>query len=441
MSLRARILLLATGTAALVVVLAGVPIALLLRSAAYDDLEQDARAAAQSTADYLSTGRYDDTVLSQYLDRLNARGHCSVTVVMGDGDVLGAALPDGVAPRERDHSGLGHNHDRDDLGRVSSATVTDVDEGRVVELDAQSTQGVAQVFALAPDRAVRDEVVERCLIVAGCAVALLLLAAGAAEITARRLARPLERTAETAVRLSGGDLLARAPVEGPAEVSRVAVELNALADRIDELLARERETTADLSHRLRTPLTAVRLGVESLPAGTAKDELEAHVAALERTLTQIIHAARRPQREGVHPRCDAVEVMRERVAFWSPLAEDQGRKVTVTLPDGEVPVRAAAEDLGAALDALIENVLAHTPEGTAFEVAVRVEGSSVVEVLDEGPGIPPAALDRGRSHHDSTGLGLDIARSFAEGAGGSLSLVDGGVRLTLPAVDPADGKT
>jgi len=454
MSLRARILLLATGTAALVIVLAGVPIALLLREAAYDGAEQDAREAAQSTADYVSTGRYDDTVLTQYLDRLNGRGATRVTVAMGDGDVLGAALPEGVLAQGRGHHrgypSSGGDRDHDDLGQVSTAQVIDVDDGRLVRVDCQSTQGIAEVFALASDDSVRSTVLHRDLMVAGAAVVLLLVAAGAAEVTSRRLVRPLARTAETAVRLSHGDLLARAPVDGPAEVARVAVELNALAGRIDELLAQERETTADLSHRLRTPLTAVRLGVEALPAGERRDELEAQVAALERTLTQVIHTARRPQREGVHPRCDAVAVARERVAFWGPLAEDQGRSVTLTVPDGEVPVRAAAEDLGTALDALIENVVAHTPDGTAFEVVVgEVDGNPVVEVLDEGPGIPADALSRGRSDRGSTGLGLDIARSFAESTGGVLALVTRehgprpGVRLTLrgPAPQASHGKS
>jgi len=458
MSLRGRILLLATGTAALVIVLAAIPIALLLRTAAYDSAEGDARDAAQSTADYLSTGRYDDTVLTEYLERLNARGTGRVTVLMPDGDVLGAALPEGYDdaddaddPDSTASTGgsgrAGHrwrdDHDYDNLGQVSSARTVDLDSGRLVELAAQSTQGVSTVLALAPDSEVRSTVAARLAIVGGAALVLLLLAAGAAEVTSRRLVRPLQRTADTAVRLGQGDLLARAPVEGPAEVARVAVELNALADRIDELLAQERETTADLSHRLRTPLTAVRLSVEALPAGEEKDELEAQVATLERTLTQVINAARRPQREGVHPRCDAVEVARARVAFWTPLAEDQGRTVSVSLPAAPVPVRASEEDLAAALDALIENVVAHTTDGTALRVVVRADDPHpVVEVLDAGPGVPASALERGRSDRGSTGLGLDIARTFAESTGGDLSLVADdnfrGVRLTLRSPQAAD---
>jgi signal transduction histidine kinase len=448
MTLRIRILLLGVGTAALVLVLAGVPLALVLRAAAYNDAEGDARGAAQSTADYLSAGGYTDAVVKQYVARLNARGSVRVSVAMPDGTTLGAGLPAGLQHLPDGHHGGDHDHDDDNggapptqLGTVSSATVIDVAEGRVVQIMAHTEGGDAQIYALAPDSAVHDEVIKRALMVGAAALVLLAVAAVAAETTSRRLTRPLRRTAKAATALSGGDLMARAPVEGPPEVAAVAVELNALAERIDELLLHERERMADLSHRLRTPLTAVRLTVEALPPSEEARELEAQVAALERALTQSIQAARRPQREGVHPRCDAVVVVTERVEFWSPLIEEQGRRLTLRQPDREVPVRAAAEDLGAAIDALLENVIAHTAEGVAVELAVHyLDDVPVVDVLDGGPGIPPDALSRGRSDRGSTGLGLDIARAFAEGTGGGLSLVQvgalRGVRLTLRAPSP-----
>ena len=78
----------------------------------------------------------------------------------------------------------------------------------------------------------------------------------------------------------------------------VGVALNRLADRIDELIAEERETVADLSHRLRTPLTTLRLDAEALRDPDEAERVGAHVSTLERMLTAIIHAARRPQREG-----------------------------------------------------------------------------------------------------------------------------------------------
>jgi signal transduction histidine kinase len=444
LSLRARILLLAVGTSALVIVLAGVPIALLLRAAANADAARTARSIALGTADYLSAGTYDDTVLTEYLDRLNARGDQAITVVMGDGDVLGAPLPAGISPPPARHDDSDHDKGGARLGPVSGVSVVTVQAGRVAEVQATSDQGVASVYVLSPDSAVRSSVRWRSLGVVGAGLVLLAIATLAAEATTRRLIRPLRRTASAATALRSGDLTARAPVEGPRELADVAVELNALADRIGELLTHERERTADLSHRLRTPLTAVRLGVEALPPSAARSQLEEQIAVLERALTSGIQAARRPQREGVHPRCDAVAVVLDRIDFWSPLAQDQGRSVETLLPAQPVEVRASAEDLAAVLDALIENVIAHTEEGVGLEVAVaEIEGHPVVEVWDEGEGIPPEALSRGRSDRGSTGLGLDIARSFAIGVGGALTLVAEpaagshparhGVRLTLRA--------
>ena len=105
------------------------------------------------------------------------------------------------------------------------------------------------------------------------------------------------------------------------------------------------------------------------------------------------------------------------MAFWSALAEDSGRTVDCVLPPGPVPVRAAREDLAAALDALLENVFTHTPDGTALRVTV-------------GPGRgwrrwsrTPGPVSRHQSERaggGSTGLGLDIARRTAQAAGGSL---------------------
>jgi signal transduction histidine kinase len=98
--------------------------------------------------------------------------------------------------------------------------------------------------------------------------------------------------------------------------------------------------------------------------------------------------------------------------------------VTVDLPDGPAAVRVSAADLGAAVDALLGNVFAHTPEGTPFGVVVRLRagGGAEVVVTDRGPGLPDGAVDRGRSGAGSTGLGLDIARRTAEASGGALRM-------------------
>lgn len=449
-SLRTRFLLLATGIAALVILLAGVPLVVMLRAQAHAEAVRQAGAAAEGTADFISTDRYDATVLGAYVARINARGTAQVKVVTPSGAVLGAtqlAIPGSQAterrpPRKPSGTLTPTDHDKDNLGRVSTPRQIHSALGPAVEVVVTARRGATRVYGVTPVSTVADRLHEEYLLVTGIALALLLIAGAAAELSARRLVRPLALTAETAMRLSSGDSAARAPVQGPVEVARVAQEINALADRLDELLAREREQVADLSHRLRTPLTAVRLSVEALPPDARRDELEEQIALLERTLTMVIRSARMPQREGAHPRCDAVAVVRERVGFWSPLAEDQHRSIEAVLPDGEALVRASEEDLAAALDALLENVFAHTEEGVGCQVALGRRGGEVtIDVLDEGGGFSEAALERGRSDRGSSGLGLDIAQSLARSTGGRLELIRSrgrtGPRLVLKAADTA----
>jgi signal transduction histidine kinase len=278
------------------------------------------------------------------------------------------------------------------------------------------------------------------LLLVVAALALIVLGALAGELLTRRIVRPLLKTAGTAERLGSGDTTARAPTDGPREIAAVGRALNRLADRIDQLIAEERETVADLSHRLRTPLTALRLDAEALHDAGDAELVGQHVSTLERMLTAVIHAARRPQREGRMPLCDARAVVGERVAFWSALADDQDRRSTVDLPAGPLPVRAAAEDLAAAVDALLENVIAHTPEGTDFAVRLAASGGGgLLTVSDDGPGLPPDASVRGRSDRGSSGLGLDIARRCAEASGGSMTLgasPTGGALVTLTLGSP-----
>jgi signal transduction histidine kinase len=449
MSLRGRILALTVGVATAVLVLFAVPLVLQLHLAASEEARQNATDVAQGVADYVSAGTVETDALRNYVDRVNDRNDAfPVEVTLPGGPSVGVQVP-GFDEADPDGDGIGGQPDREpgdgdeddnrygDLRHVSQADVRSVDGGELVVIQVSTADGPVAVCAFAPDSEVRRTLIKRLLLLGGAALVLLLAAAAAAELVSRRLVRHLASAAETADQLGEGDLTARVPDEGPGEVRRVGAALNRLAGRIDELLAAERETVADLSHRLRTPLTAVRLDVESLPESERKDELDAHLAGLERTLTAVIHAARRPQREGAVPHCDPTEVARGRFEFWAPLAEDQGREVSLDIEDGLGNVRCSAADLRSAVDALLENAVAHTAEGTAIKVVLRSEQSGRVrlDVRDRGPGVPAHAVRRGSSDRGSTGLGLDIARTCAEASGGGLELltVDGWsvVRLVL----------
>jgi len=459
-SLRARILSLGVGSAAAMLLLLAVPVTLTVQRNVQQDEEQWAASVAQGVADLLSTGRGDRDDLVAVVERIDARDGGRVTVDAGDGAPVGSTRPDcsvdsdarfgpladaGTPPGRRDddaRSPDGDSYGPPDarVGRVYGAEVASVDGGRLVRVVAEQRGRDVAVCSFVPSSVVGRETLEQVGVLGLAGLVTLAAVAGLAVVVGRRLAGHLTAAAATAERLADGDLDARAPQDGPREVRSVSAALNRLAGRIDELLVAERETVADLSHRLRTPVTAVRLDVEALPESPQKRELEDHLDHLERTLTAVIQAARRPQREGAVPRTDVVAVVQDRFAYWAPLLEDQRRDAVLELPDGAAgwEVRLADADLAAALDALLENAVAHTAEGVPVAVTVSSVGTdTVVEVRDQGPGVPPSALRRGTSDRGSSGLGLDIARSCAEASGGRLELDRDGpwslVRLVLGA--------
>jgi signal transduction histidine kinase len=340
--------------------------------------------------------------------------------------------------RWTDGTWLGDPQDPD-VAVPASATEIRSDAGALLLQPIERADGTALIEVFVPAEVLRAGVTGTWLVLGGLGVVLLLLALLVADRLARSLTRPVTELAATAHRLGTGDLTARVRPDGPAEVREVGTAVNQLAGRIGELLAAERESAADLAHRLRTPLTALRLDVEALPPAE-RERLLDDVDALGRGIDEVISEARRTVREGVGAGCDAVEVVAGRAEFWSVLAVDEGRALRVEHHDGPLPVRVPPADLAAAVDALLGNVFAHTPPGTGIQVGVRPRagGGADVTVADTGPGFDEAAVERGTSGGGSTGLGLDIARRTAESSGGALRLASRprGTTVTLELGPP-----
>ncbi|WP_051865717.1 HAMP domain-containing sensor histidine kinase [Streptomyces griseus] len=327
------------------------------------------------------------------------------------------------------------------LGRASTSEVPG--GSTLLQPVALSTGEMAVVEVYVPESEVSNGVGTAWAVLAAVGVALVVGSVAVADRLGVRMVRPARRLVEGAHELGEGKLGARVPEAGPTELRLAAVAFNSMADQVVQLLANERELAADLSHRLRTPLTVLRLNTASLGDGPAAEQTRAAVAQLEREVDTIIRTAReaKPRTAAVGPGagCDAAEVVRERMAFWSALAEDEGRKVRVAGVDRPVRIPVARADLAAALDALLGNVFRHTPEGTAFAVDVHNgEDAVIVLVSDAGPGIsdPQAAMARGRGSGSdgSTGLGLDIVRRLAESTGGDVrigSSVLGGTEVRI----------
>lgn len=263
---------------------------------------------------------------------------------------------------------------------------------------------------------------------------------------------------QAAQAIGDGDLSVRIQPRGPRELAEAGYAFNRMADRLVALRTDERELVADLSHRLRTPLTVLRLDADALDSDDTSvgsfsaAELDRRrtirrirqaIATLEGEVDVLINTTRKAVTQETGPAsCDASEVVRDRMVFWSALAGDQNRSYRVIGAHTRIPVPVPRAELAAALDAVLGNVFRYTPQGTAFEVAVsRRDGYVAIRVDDAGPGIadPDRALRRGESDQGSTGLGLDIVRRVAQQANGSVSIDRaqlGGASVVMLLADP-----
>ena len=401
-----------------------VPLGLLARSLAQDRALSAGRQDAQSVAVFAGGAAPDQ-----------ARLDAAVLAVNGDQRRTTVFLPDGsrVGAPAYLSSATG-------LAAVGRAFTARTAGGIEVLLPVGGSAGVAVVRTFVPDAELSQGVQQSWLILAGVGAVLIGATVVLGDRIAARLSRSVLDLSEVAGRLGAGDLTARVAPSGPREVASVGRVLNGLGARVAGLLAAERELVADLSHRLRTPITALRLDVEMLDDSRERDRLTEHVDDLVGAVDAIVWAARHPADDAPESRCDAAAVVRDRAMFWGLLAADQGRDLRVDVPVGAVEVRARCEELGAALDVLVDNVFSHTPPGTAFALEVhpgsgRDGGTARVVVEDDGPGLSTVGMAvRGRSGAGSTGLGLDVARRTAERAGGRLTLgsgAGGGARIVL----------
>lgn len=409
--MRRRLILLTGAVTAMVVLAFLVPLFILVSDLAHDRAISAAERDAESLARVLSVLTVNNdlqtavgTVGENRIRSVNG------SVIFPDGTVVGLSVPP----------------DEDlTLALDGSSFIAAVDGGKAVYIPVIQPDGSTFVVrAFAADEAITSGVKRSWLVLALLGIALVVMAAWVADRLGRSMVVPIKDLSATAGRLGHGDLSVRVQPAGPAEIEEVGLELNRLADRIGRLLQAERESAADLAHRLRTPLTAARLSVDGLAESPEKDRLNADLDELQRTTDFVIREARRPVRRESEAWCDLAAAVVKRVEFWQPLAQEQGRTVDVDVADATAPVAIPDGDAEAMIDALIENVLAHTPEGTPFLVHVDI-GSDIVllSIEDAGSGFSDGSvIDRGTSSADSTGLGLDIVRRTVEGAGGTLAI-------------------
>jgi signal transduction histidine kinase len=275
--------------------------------------------------------------------------------------------------------------------------------------------------------------------------ALLALLAGLA--IARRAMNPIARLTQAANTIARTrDPAVRMP-KPPAEdevadlartLETMLTSLDAARSETQAALDRQRRFVADASHELRTPLTSILANLELLSTELEGEDAEAARSALRssRRMRRLVadllllaraDAGRVRRREPI----DVRAVVREAAGEVAPLAET--RALTVDVGDEPLAVDAAGDELHRMALNLIQNAVVHTPDGTAVQVRVGRSGhDAVIEVADDGPGIPPnlrgRVFDRfvrgagDRSSEGGSGLGLSIVRAVAESHGGRVEL-------------------
>ena len=372
----------------------------------------------------------DPTRLQVALAHLNARNQRTAMVFLPHGVRVGPRDPVSAREVAAAQGGL-------------AFTASSGGERRIWDPVRTSSGEVAVGLVRVPAQALNFGVARAWALISTVGVAVLVVATVLADRLGASMVRSVEDLGAVTRRMYAGDLAARVEPSGPPEIRQVGEAVNELARRIQERLIAEREAVADLSHRLRTPLAGVQLEAERLRRGPSRDRVLGAVSALIDAVNNVIQQARLPAAQrSPAGQCDLRAVVRDRLVFWSVLAEDQNRHWSAAVDGPVVVAPASAEDLGNAVDALIANIFAHTEEGTGFSVEViEAPGSATIVVADEGPGFPATLMARGRSGGGSTGLGLDIARQTAERAGGSMRITtrpEGGaqVELTVRAVAP-----
>ncbi|GLF99279.1 ATP-binding protein [Streptomyces yaizuensis] len=303
-------------------------------------------------------------------------------------------------------------------------------EGGVITADETGAKGET-VTVEAPRSTITHEVGQSLLIISGIAVIAIAAAILLAVRQGNKLAAPLTDLAETAERLGSGDPRPRHRRYGVPELDRVADVLDSSAERIARMLTAERRLAADASHQLRTPLTALSMRLEEISAtddpATVKEEASIALTQVER-LTDVVERLltnSRDPRTGSAIVFDLDEVVQQQLAEWRSAYRSAGRALVCSGKQGLSAIGTPGA-VAQVLAALIENSLMHG--GGTVAVRTRVTGNqAVIEVTDDGPGVPAELgariFERAISGRNSTGIGLAVARDLAEADGGRLEML------------------
>ena len=429
-----------------------VPLALSLRDRARAEQETSALTSALTIAANL-----DRESLKQgpALDRLVSRSAAQV-----QGRVI-ATDPTGIVLADSEGDAVGENFNTPTRPEMQKALQPDKPTPNA-EIRHSDTEGADALFAAAPvldpgllgavritkdiqsvNDAVRRTTISLIAVIGGIGLSIGLVIA---VIMSGSLARPLTRLAGTARRLGAGDLSARAhDVSGADEIEELAGSFDEMADRVERTVHAQREFVANASHQLRTPLTGMKLRLESAIERSDSPEMTHDLTAADKeidrlaaTVDRLLVMARTLEEGGsteieLHAAAErAADRWRERAAT---------RDSTLSVDGDPVTAQANATDVDQILDNVIENAMTYAPGPIDVQTGTA-ERRAFVAVRDHGPGIPAEEqakvterFFRGKTAPaGGSGLGLAIAQDLAERWGGALSVQspeDGGTRIEV----------
>jgi signal transduction histidine kinase len=371
----------------------------------------------------LRLGRQAETLMSSMSDRLLADRNIAaedLAVLVPQGDALILRNPDGAITRTP--------------ALDTSNTVTVAEAGPSGSLLTLTTDGRRL------DRRVRNA----WLVIAATCVGVIAAAAGLARLQARRLSRPLTRLAAAAAQMGAGDFSMVAPRSGLVELDALASALDRSARQIAAVVRAEREFSANASHQLRSPLTAIAMRLELIAsandpmaraeAAAALDELH----GMDQRIDELLQLAR-TGRVAEPKAFDVAALVGRHVDGFRPRFAEVNRRLSLDAP-ATLEVFAVAGAVGQAVEILLDNALRHG-RGDVHASVGPVDNRVDIEIQDEGNMLTsdPRNSDQRAGH----GLGLVLARDLLRGDGGSVERTSSRpttfvIRLPLKDPDPVD---
>ncbi|UFU04670.1 HAMP domain-containing histidine kinase [Ruania suaedae] len=272
------------------------------------------------------------------------------------------------------------------------------------------------------------------LAVTGLSVLAFGVAAMVALRLARRLAAPLIYLAASAEQIGSGQVRPRLEPSGVEEIDLVAAELARTSDRLAGRIAAERQFAANVSHQLRTPLTALSMRLEEIQLLSEDEEVREEARISLEQVERLVHVVddllktSRKTEGGTTEALHLEEVFDQQREEWVRTYARAGRELVVG-DAVDVSVLATPGALAQVLATLLENSLKYGEGTTSVHVRPSKSGADtgvVIEVADEGPGVPdelaPRIFERHVTSGKGTGLGLGLARDLVTADGGRLEL-------------------